>query len=206
MPALPLPAAKRYFPDINGAPLVGGTIQYCIPGGLEAKDTWQDYEQTIRNDNPLTLDARGMWPIWGSGRYREIVKDKLGNLIWDRETAVVSTRPYEAGFYWPDEPNANDVICCWPFSEAVVFPTDFADSVGFIVGDLPSVETDFDVKNSGASPVGTMTVSTSGEATFVTNISDPRFEPGEALTVHVQAGGANGCSGISANFLGALAE
>lgn len=206
MPALPLPNGKTQFEYITGAPLVGGTVELYIPGGLVPKNSWQDYDQTILNDNPLTLDARGQAIIWGSGRYRQIVKDSLGNEIWDRETAVVSTRPQPVGFYWPDAAAASDIIGVWVFTQAAVFPTDFEGAVGLIVGDLPSAETDFDIKNSAATPVGTMTVGATGEFTFVSSISDPRFEIGEALTVHVQAGGANGASGIAATFLGELAE
>lgn len=206
MPALPLPNGKTQFETITGAPLVGGKVWHYIPGGLVPRDTWQDYDQTILNDNPLTLDARGQAIIWGSGRYRQIVKDSLGNEIWDRETAVVSTRPQPVGFYWPDATAANDIICCWPFTQAVVFPTDFEGAVGLIVGDLPSADTDFDIKNSATTTIGAINVTTTGEYTFSSSISDPRFEIGEALTVHVRAGGANGASGISATFLGELAE
>ncbi len=86
--ALPLPNAKTQFVDIDGKPIVAGTVGHYEPGGLTPKDTWQDFARNVTNDNPLTLDARGQAAIWGAGRYRQIVKDSLGNLIWDAETAT----------------------------------------------------------------------------------------------------------------------
>lgn len=81
--ALLLPNGKQQFIDINGAPLVGGTVGMYIPSTLTPKNTWQDSGQTVLNANPLTLDSRGQAIIWGAGSYRQIVKDSLGNLIWD---------------------------------------------------------------------------------------------------------------------------
>ena len=38
-----LPNAENQFVDINGAPLVGGTVAHYEPGTLVLMDTWQDY-------------------------------------------------------------------------------------------------------------------------------------------------------------------
>jgi hypothetical protein len=53
-------------------------------------NTYQDQALTIENANPLTLDASGEAIIWGSPStsYRQIVKDALGNIIWDQVTAI----------------------------------------------------------------------------------------------------------------------
>ncbi len=203
MPALPLPNGFTQFLDILGKPLVAGTVAHYEPGGLTPRDTWQDFNEQILNDNPLTLDARGQAAIWGSGRYRQIVTDSLGNIVWDAETATLSTQPYEVGFYFIDDPNANDVICVWNFTQGVTFPTDFSGSVGS-VNVNPSDPTDFAVKLNGASAVGTMTVSAAGDVTFVTSLTNPAFTQGQRLTVHVGSGGANGATGIAATFLGAI--
>src|SRR5262249_22295716 len=54
------------------------------------KQTWQDAGQTILNTNPITLDANGCAVIYGTGVYRQIVKDSLGDTIWDQPTTDTS--------------------------------------------------------------------------------------------------------------------
>ena len=87
-----LPNGKNSFIDINGRPLVAGTVTFYEPDTLVLKDTWQDSNQTILNTNPIILDSRGQAIIYGYGIYRQRVKDSLGNLIWDELTAAPS--PY----------------------------------------------------------------------------------------------------------------
>lgn len=82
-----LPKAKTQFFDSNGDPLSSGTVEFYVPGTLTPKDTWQDLDATILNTNPVDLDAAGRAIIVGVGRYRQIVKDSLGNQIWDQITA-----------------------------------------------------------------------------------------------------------------------
>jgi hypothetical protein len=202
MSVAPLPPGKRQFIDINGKPLEDGTVAYYAPGGLTPKDTWQDFDQASLNDNPLTLDARGQASIWGNGRYREIVYDADGNLIWDQETLALVTQSYEVGFYFVDPPAASDIICVWNFDQAAIFPTNFLGSFGSVNTD-PSVDTDFDIKLNG-SGIGTMTVSAAGAVTFTSSVSNPAFAIGDRLTIHTQSGGANSAAGIAATFLGAL--
>lgn len=83
MSAIILPNGKQQFIDINGKPLVGGTVGMYIPNTLIPKNTWQDADQTILNTNPIILDERGQALIYGSGSYRQILSDSRGNLIWD---------------------------------------------------------------------------------------------------------------------------
>ncbi|MFU2050973.1 right-handed parallel beta-helix repeat-containing protein [Bordetella hinzii] len=82
-----LPNGKQRFVDNNGRPLIGGRVYYYIPNTSTPKDTWQDEAQTILNTNPIVLDARGECTAWGEGRYRQVVRDSSGNLIWDKVTA-----------------------------------------------------------------------------------------------------------------------
>jgi len=89
MTATFVPPAKQTFVDINGEPLVGGTIGMYVPGTLTPKDTWQDAGQTVLNANPIVLDSRGQAMIFGTGQYRQILKDISGNLIWDEVTGAV---------------------------------------------------------------------------------------------------------------------
>lgn len=81
-----LPNAKTQFLDANGKPLAGGSVGFYIPATLTLKTTWSDQGLTTPNANPLTLDSSGEVQIWGSGVYRQIVKDSLGNLVWDQVT------------------------------------------------------------------------------------------------------------------------
>lgn len=79
---------RQQFIDINGRPLVAGTVGMYIPSTLIPKNTWQDAGQTILNTNPIELDSRGQADIWGGGLYRQIVHDEAGNLIWDVVTSA----------------------------------------------------------------------------------------------------------------------
>ena len=83
--------AKQQYIDGNGNPLAGGRVAYYLPGTLTAATTWQDQAQTTPNPNPITLDANGECIAWGadSTSYRQIVKDSLGNTIWDQVSAIV---------------------------------------------------------------------------------------------------------------------
>ncbi|MGO4316719.1 hypothetical protein [Agrobacterium sp. MCAB5] len=82
-----LPTGETTFFDQNGVPLAGGEVSFYIPGTTTPKDTWQNSGQSILNPNPVTLDSSGRAIIYGSGAYRQIVKDSTGNLIWDQETS-----------------------------------------------------------------------------------------------------------------------
>src|ERR1019366_5977148 len=82
-----LPNGRTQFSTIDGL-LVGGTVTFYIPSTTTPKDTWSDSAGTFLNTNPITLDALGSAAIWGSGFYRQIVKDAVGNLIWDVVTVA----------------------------------------------------------------------------------------------------------------------
>lgn len=86
MSASLLPNGKQQFIDISGKPLVAGLVYMYVPSTLIFKNTWQDSSQSSLNANPIVLDSRGQAVIYGAGSYRQIVKDNLGNLIWDEET------------------------------------------------------------------------------------------------------------------------
>lgn len=86
-----LPPAKTQLFDNNGNPLVSGKVDYYVPGTTTRKTTWQDSGQTIANTNPVTLDGSGRALMLGDGSYRQVVKDRLGNLIWDAVTSSTGT-------------------------------------------------------------------------------------------------------------------
>jgi hypothetical protein len=68
--------------------LAGGSVGFYIPSTLTTKQTWFNPDQVggHQNTNPVVLDANGCAIIYGSGQYRQILKDSLGNTIWDQLT------------------------------------------------------------------------------------------------------------------------
>lgn len=86
-----LPSPELQFSDQNGKPYVGGKVYMYIPNTNTFKNTWKDAGQTILNTNPITLDGAGRAIIYGTGTYRQILRDVNGNTIWDQITADYST-------------------------------------------------------------------------------------------------------------------
>lgn len=82
-----LPPAKTQYLDNNGKPLTSGKVFNYIPSTTTLKTTWQDAAETIPNTNPVILDAGGRAKILGDGSYRQIVKDRYDNIIWDAVTS-----------------------------------------------------------------------------------------------------------------------
>lgn len=83
--------------SINSS-LAGGSVGYFIPNTQTTKQTWQDSGQVTLNTNPVNLDANGCATVYGSGIYRQIVKDSLGNTVWDKLTAATdANNPFYAG-------------------------------------------------------------------------------------------------------------
>lgn len=89
-----LPNAVQQFFDNNGNPLSSGTVTTYVPNTTTLKTTWQDGNQTTPWANPLTLNAAGRPPnnigIFGNGSYRQVVKDRNNNIIWDQVTSSAS--------------------------------------------------------------------------------------------------------------------
>jgi len=89
-----LPNAVQQFFDNNGNPLTSGTIKHYIPNTTTDKTVWSDSAETSPWPSTITLNAAGRPPnnlgIFGSGSYRQVVKDRLGNLIWDQVTSSTS--------------------------------------------------------------------------------------------------------------------
>lgn len=82
-----LPLAETQFTDALGVPLAGGYVYFYTPSTTTPKDTFLDALQTTANSNPVILDSGGRAIIFGSGAYRQVVKDVNGNLIWDQTTS-----------------------------------------------------------------------------------------------------------------------
>jgi microcystin-dependent protein len=86
-----MPMAQQQFFDNNGNPLSSGTVDTYIVGTTTRKTTWQDAGETIPNTNPIVLNAAGRAIIYGDGTYRQVVKDRNGNIIWDAVTSAAGT-------------------------------------------------------------------------------------------------------------------
>lgn len=122
-----LPPGKVTFTDANGKPLSGGTVAFYLPNTTTPKQTWQDAGQTVLNTNPVTLDSAGRATIYGSGAYRQIVKDQYGNLVWDQLTADTSSSQIAWGGTSAGTANAQTV-------SATNFTSADGQIVGFIAG------------------------------------------------------------------------
>lgn len=86
-----LPPAELQFCDGNGNPYALGTLGTYVINTLTPKATWTDMGATSLNANPIVLDAAGRCLVFGDGLYRTILKDALGNEIWDKpSTTLVS--------------------------------------------------------------------------------------------------------------------
>lgn len=85
-----LPNGRQQFLDSNGSPVGGGNVFFYIPSTTTPKTTWQDSGEAVSNPNPVPLDSSGEALIYGSGQYRQVVKDALGNTVWDALTFSAS--------------------------------------------------------------------------------------------------------------------
>lgn len=82
-----LSPGRVQFIGANGAPLVGGLVYFYGSGSTTFKSTYQNGDASTLNTNPVVLDELGSATIWGSGLYRMVLQDSLGNVLWDQDTA-----------------------------------------------------------------------------------------------------------------------
>ena len=91
MTVILLPSPELQFADANGRPYAAGTLETYVPGGSTPKATWNDPAGGggHLNTNPLILDSAGRCTLYGDGAYRLVLRDALGNLVWDAVTSSV---------------------------------------------------------------------------------------------------------------------
>lgn len=70
--------------------LAGGSVAFYVPNTLTPKQTWTSATQATQNTNPVLLDQNGCAIIYGIGTYRQVLKDSLGNTVWDQLTTDTS--------------------------------------------------------------------------------------------------------------------
>lgn len=101
---------EAQFIDADGNPYAGGTLATYVPGTTTGKATWQDAGQTIFNGNPIVLDAAGRCVVWGDGEYRLILRDAIGNIIWDQLSTTLISAAMAPVCIAPDLPTARRVM------------------------------------------------------------------------------------------------
>ena len=103
MTAHPIPPARQSFRDADGTPLVAGTVEFYVPATSTLRDTYRDPASVVPNTHPIILDARGEAAIYGNGPMRQVLRDAMGNLIWDQITDALPSvaPPNTAGTYYP---------------------------------------------------------------------------------------------------------
>jgi hypothetical protein len=72
--------------------LAGGFVYFYIPATNTLKQTWTNSTQTVLNQNPVVLDQNGCAVIYGTGMYRQVLTDAIGDIVWDRLTTDTSAQ------------------------------------------------------------------------------------------------------------------
>lgn len=80
-----LPQPKQIAFDSAFNPGIAYQFYTYDTGTLTPKATYQDAALSIPNTNPVIANARGEVVMYGTGQYRVILKDSLGNTVWDRD-------------------------------------------------------------------------------------------------------------------------
>ena len=123
-----IPNGQTVFLDNNGKPLSSGKVYFYTQGTTTPKTTYKDINQTVPNTNPVVLDAAGRPAsgsgLWGIGVYRQVVKDKNDNLIWD---VVTSTGNGPTGATATGDGQAVGSIKMWP---GAIPPSQYAFTYG----------------------------------------------------------------------------
>ncbi len=89
--AAPVLNPEPQFADANGTPYAGGSLASYIVGTSTPKPTYLDPGLTALNTNPIVLNSAGRCVMFGDGDFRLVLRDVLGNLIWDQpSTSIVS--------------------------------------------------------------------------------------------------------------------
>ena len=79
---------RLQFLGLDGSPLAGGLLYVYLPGTFTPATTYQDPAGAIANPSPIVLDQYGAASIWGTGSYRFILTDSLGNQVFDQQTTA----------------------------------------------------------------------------------------------------------------------
>lgn len=123
----------QQFFDNNGNPLSSGKVYFYEVGTTTFKNVYTSSAGTTAYTNPITLNAAGRPPsmsggnygIYGTGLYRQVLKDRNGNQIWDAVTS-----PSGSGGSTPtDVGDGNSVGTILPWS-GLVAPNQYVFAYG----------------------------------------------------------------------------
>ena len=106
----PIIVPEMQFCDQNGTPLAGASITTYIMDTSTPKATWLDPQQSALQTNPAILDAAGRVRLYGDGDYRLVLKDILGNLIWDTPATTIVSAAMEPVVSAPTIPDALNLL------------------------------------------------------------------------------------------------
>lgn len=104
------PGRQTFFDPDTGQLLAFGKVYMYVPSTTIAKLTWADEAQSTVNTNPITLDGSGSCSIWGNGLYRQVLKDSLGNQIWDKVTGFVGGGSGGGDVFGPGSSTAGNIV------------------------------------------------------------------------------------------------
>lgn len=195
----------QQFADANGVPYLAGTVGMYVPNTLTYKETWLDKDHSALNTDPIDLDAAGRATIWGEGIYRQILKDRHGNTIWDKLTLFSDfsgdadmTTLYDLPLFWQGVPGDAEEFPRFVVPRVLTLPAALTAS-RFATKVNPSAAMVFTFKKNAVS-IGTVSFSTLGVPT-VTFVAQVGFVSGDIFSVENQAVADATGSGISMTFV-----
>lgn len=79
-----------HFDDINGRPLVGGSLYSFLAGTATPATTYRDKDGHEANENPIPLNERGECTVWipDGIEYKFLLLDSSGNVIWSADNVT----------------------------------------------------------------------------------------------------------------------
>lgn len=90
-----LPLPKQLMQSDAWNPGVAYHVYTYAAGTLTPKTTYQDFDGLTPNTNPILVDARGEYVMYGTGNYRIIAKTDTDVTIWDRDNVQAPFSTYD---------------------------------------------------------------------------------------------------------------
>jgi hypothetical protein len=96
MSATPTGAARYFVRNpTTDVPEVGASVYTYLAGTTTPATTWQDRNKAATNTNPVVTVADGGCNIFGDGTYKFIVKDALGNLLYETDGIILGSTAFD---------------------------------------------------------------------------------------------------------------
>ena len=160
--------------EFGAEALSGGKIYTYEAGTTTPLATYQDLAGATANTNPVILDSAGMAIIRQTDgeAYKWVVTDSDDNTLWTRDNITVGISSSASGDDYlvhvsgPGTPGAQQFMGGHIFDDDVTFPIDF-EGAQAAVRTNPSGDYVISIQKN-AVEVGTLTIDSSGAATFAT--------------------------------------